>query len=100
MRSIDNNFYKSKEWRKCRDAYISQHPLCERCKQKGYIVAAEIVHHKIHLTAENFNDPSVAYNFENLEALCFDCHNKEHFGDKVPRRWSFDSDGSLIVADN
>ena len=52
--------------------------LCERCLAKGIIKQGDHVHHKIELTPENMNDPSVAYNFDNLELLCFDCHQKEH----------------------
>lgn len=98
MRSIDNKFYHSKQWADCRNAYISQHPLCERCEAKGLIVPAEIVHHKIHLTEDNYRDPSIALNFDNLESVCRDCHNKEHFGDQTPRRWKF-VDGILVVED-
>lgn len=97
MRSIDNAFYHSKAWKDCRSAYIQQHPLCERCEQIGLIVPAEVVHHKIHLTINNINDPSITLSFSNLESLCFACHNKEHFGDKTERRWSFDENGKLIL---
>lgn len=98
MRSINQEFYHSKAWSDCRNAYIAQHPLCERCEAKGLIVPAEIVHHKIHLTEDNYRDPSIALNFDNLESVCRDCHNKEHFGDKTPRRWKF-VDGTLVVED-
>lgn len=94
MRSIDNKFYKSKEWAACRSSYIAEHSLCERCLAKGQIVPAEIVHHKIYLTPENYQDPSIALNHNNLESLCRDCHNREHFGDKTERRWEF-VDGEL-----
>ena len=97
MRSVPQTFYKNKRWRQCQADYMSSvNHLCERCKTKGRYIPADIVHHKIHLTSGNMNDPSVANNFENLEALCQDCHNKEHFGDKEPRRFEIGSDGELI----
>ena len=72
-------FYRSKEWRKCREAYIqSVNGLCERCLAKGKLVPGYIVHHKIHLTPENINNPEITLNWDNLEYLCHDCHNKEH----------------------
>lgn len=96
MRSIPQSFYKSKEWKICRQAYLSSvGGLCERCKAQGRIVSAEIVHHKIHLTEENYHNPEISMNFENLEALCQDCHNKEHFDYSKPR-WKF-VDGVLIT---
>ena len=99
MRSIDNRFYHSKAWGDCRNSYITQHPLCERCLAQGQIVPAYLVHHKIHLTPSNYQDPSIALNHDNLESLCFDCHQKEHFADKTPRRWKFDDEGNLIVTE-
>ena len=73
--------------------------LCERCLAKGYIVPAKIVHHKIYLNEENFGDPEVMLSFDNLEALCLECHNKEHFGNKgQKKRWKF-IDGTLVTKD-
>lgn len=95
MKSIKHAFYTSREWVLCREAYITSHSLCERCLSKGLVVPAEIVHHKIHLSEDNYRNPSIALNFQNLESLCKDCHNKEHFGEKVEARWSFNSDGEF-----
>ena len=38
-----------------------------------------IVHHKQHLNMQNINNPAITVSFDNLELLCLDCHNKEHF---------------------
>lgn len=95
MRSVDSGFYKSKAWELCRKSYLSEHSLCERCYAKGYITPAKIVHHKIYLSEKNINDPSITLNFDNLEALCLECHNKEHFKSKT-KRWSFE-DGELVI---
>lgn len=98
MRSIPTRFYKSRAWEKCRAAYLaSVGGLCERCKAEDKIVPAEIVHHKIYLREENYKDASVALNFDNLEALCQTCHNQEHGKFKRDRRWSFDSNGHLVI---
>ena len=67
-------FYNSKEWRRVSAAYMSSKLyICERCGKP-----AVICHHKKWLNAQNVNDPTVALNPENLEALCIDCHNAEH----------------------
>lgn len=72
--------------------------LCERCKAQGKYKPAEIVHHKTHLNAENVNDPRIAYGFENLEALCLDCHNAEHFGKRAERRrYEIGRDGNILI---
>ena len=79
-------FYNSKRWRDTRTAYKkSRLELCERCLAKGIIVPAEEVHHKTRLTKNNINDYSVSLNFNNLEALCSNCHTKEHEQDQRNR---------------
>lgn len=99
MRSIERSFYKSKAWERTRELYLKKvNHLCERCLENGLVVPARIVHHKIYLTEANYRDPNVSLSFENLEALCQDCHNSEHFGDKKKiKRWEF-VDGELQTA--
>ena len=60
----------------------------------GLYVPGEIVHHKIALTPDNINDPSVSLSWDNLELLCRDCHGKEHSGHK---RYCVDSFGRVTV---
>lgn len=86
-------FYKSKEWAQTRDAYmVAQHYLCERCGEP-----AKIVHHKIWLTPKNIHEQSITLCWDNLEALCQDCHNKEHHAKNVrAKRYAFTADGELI----
>ena len=80
-REFAGNFYKTKLWKECRKAYIkSVGGLCERCWAKGIIRHGDTVHHKIRLTPDNINDPSITLNFDNLELLCRDCHAEEHKG--------------------
>lgn len=69
-------FYNSKAWRDTQKIYKqSKFGMCERCNRpNGYIV-----HHRTHLTPENIADTNISLNFSNLELLCVECHNKEHF---------------------
>lgn len=97
MRSIDERFYKTAMWEHTRLAYIQKvNGLCERCKAKGLIVPGKIVHHKIHLTKENYEMPEVSLNFENLELLCQQCHNEEHFKKKTETRYKFNEKGEIV----
>ena len=87
-------FYKSKAWLKCRDGFIkSVYGLCNRCGKPGYIV-----HHKEVLTPANINNPYVTLNWNKLEYLCLDCHNKEHNSkySSVQCGLRFDDEGNLI----
>ena len=67
--------------------------MCERCLADGMIVPAEEVHHKIRLTPENINDPTIALNHDNLVALCKACHLKEH----RTKRWRVDDMGHVEI---
>lgn len=74
MKDYARAFYNSRQWRQTQAAYMaSQNYVCERCKGP-----ASIVHHKIYITPQNIHDPNVTLSWDNLEALCQDCHNEEH----------------------
>lgn len=93
-RSINSKFYKRKGWLKVRKSYIeSVFGLCERCGNPG-----EIVHHKEPLSTSNVNNPKKAYGFSNLELVCLECHNKEHFEgkSKTAKGLKFNEDGDLV----
>ncbi len=48
--------------------------LCEDCKREPGVE----VHHKTHLTPNNIYDPHIAYGFDNLVLLCWECHRRRH----------------------
>lgn len=99
------DFYHSQAWQRTRDSYMrAQRGLCEKCMSRGVLKPAEIVHHKVHLSPENINDPYVTLSFDNLEALCRTCHAEEHpeiygseLGFREPRV-QFDEYGDVIYA--
>lgn len=54
-------------------------PLCEVCLQKGIIKPAVDIHHKdSFLNYEGLKRIEVAYDYENLMALCKECHSAIH----------------------
>lgn len=84
-------FYKSQSWQDCRAGFLtSKLWICERCEGP-----ATIAHHRIYLTPENIYDALISLNWDNLEALCKDCHNKEHHKSQG-RRYTFDGSGNVI----
>lgn len=94
MREFAEHFYKSIAWKNCRDAYMKKvGGLCEECYKLGLIVPAEEVHHKIHLTADNINDPNITLSFGNLIALCREHHRREHSPNK--KRYIIDAKGEV-----
>ena len=72
-------FYSSKAWQDCRNEYMKQaHYLCENCLRRGIYRPAEIVHHKIELDPITIERPEISLNFNNLEAVCRECHSLYH----------------------
>lgn len=92
-------FYHTSAWIKCRDAYIkSVNGLCERCLAKGITRPGYIVHHRTHLCPENVHDPNYLLAWSNLEYLCQECHNQEHFANQTQRRYEIDINGNVKVS--
>jgi predicted kinase len=77
-------FYKSKKWLTFRSVIIN-----DRTDEDGFVHCCAcgkpilhkydlIIHHKKELDDYNCNDAAVALNPDNVECICFRCHNKEH----------------------
>ena len=65
-------FYKSNEWKLLKDKKLQDEQyLCERCKK----LATEVHHIKYIQTEEGW---LLRLEYDNLEALCTDCHNYRH----------------------
>lgn len=78
-RAFARQFYSSKAWRDCREAYWKKaHGLCEECLKRGAYKPGEIVHHIIELTPDNITDPRIATGFDNLQLVCRECHAAKH----------------------
>ena len=85
--------YNCSQWKKVRNMKILKaNGLCERCLRKRIYREGAIVHHKIEITDKNYMDDNIMYNLDNLELLCFDCHNKEHFNTDA---YYFDEEGNI-----
>ena len=65
-------FYKSNEWKLLKDKKLQEEQyLCERCKK----LATEVHHIKYIQTEEGW---LLRLDYDNLEALCVECHNYRH----------------------
>ncbi len=96
MQPWAREFYLSTVWRSCRAAYVKKAGgLCERCLKRGLYVPGEIVHHRVHLTPENIEDPRITCGFDNLELLCRNCHADEH--QRAERRYTIDRSGRVLT---
>lgn len=74
-------FYSSNRWTQTSLQHRQQEPLCRRCKAKGYIVPAQMVHHNppVETLLAEGKDP---FDHKYLESLCNNCHLGELRGKK------------------
>ena len=73
-------FYNDIRWKRLRNWYIKQTPLCEECLKNGISTPAEHIHHKIPFMSGKDTEDKWRLLLDplNLEALCIDCHHKIH----------------------
>lgn len=96
MKDYAREFYSSTAWQACRAAYSKQvRGLCEICLSRGIYKPGEIVHHKVHITPQNINDPAVTLSFDNLQLVCRDCHAEQHRARKI--RYAVDDLGRVTT---
>ncbi len=73
-----DRFYDRRDWKRLRLVIIAKRPICERCDRKP----SEVVHHKL----RRKDRPDLAFDPDNLEALCIGCHNAESQAEGAAQR--------------
>ena len=71
-RNKSNKRRYGRVWKRIRDKYVSMHPFCEVCYERGILVETEEVHHKKPLSEGGTHER------DNLIALCKSCHSRIH----------------------
>jgi 5-methylcytosine-specific restriction protein A len=71
-RSPDVHRKYGRAWKRIRDRYASEHPLCELCLKEGRLTLMDEVHHILPVSQGG------RHNQENLMSLCRSCHTKLH----------------------
>ena len=72
---------QSPEWRRLRNLYLMDHPLCERClKEYAIYTIADCVHHiqPVEDARSQTEQKQLMFNPNNLMALCTHCHHEIH----------------------
>jgi 5-methylcytosine-specific restriction protein A len=73
--------YNSREWKELRIAKLrSTNGLCEECLKQGIVTSARCVHHVVPIETARTKDEMkrLAFDVNNLKALCFACHARIH----------------------
>lgn len=73
---IHSTIYNTSTWKKLRISYLTNNPVCEKCKDR----LAIDVHHIIYLSiAGNITElKRLGFDENNLMAVCKDCHKEIH----------------------
>lgn len=74
-------FYHGARWQRLRRWFLRLHPLCVSCLAMGRIEPARIVDH-----VKEIRDGGDRYDPDNLQALCFACHNLKTTSEKKIRK--------------
>ena len=61
-----------RHWARARTAHLTEHPLCEDCRQHGRLAPATQVHHLVRVTER----PDLMYTPDNMLSLCERCHSR------------------------
>ena len=75
------DIYNSREWKELRIAKLrSTDGLCEECLKEGIMTPARCVHHVEPIETARTKDEMkrLAFDVNNLKALCFACHARIH----------------------
>lgn len=72
--------YNSREWKELRIRKMQANPICEMCHKQGIIKASHCVHHVVPIETAKTKEEMrrIAFDANNLMALCDDCHAKIH----------------------
>ena len=87
-------FYGTTEWKKLRERYINQHPLCEHCDKRGLITPGEMVDHVIEI-----EDGGEKLDFNNLQTLCTHHHRIKTYEAKRKREEKKNLNGFHSMSD-
>lgn len=77
-RDLRRKAYGSTEWRKLRDWYMKQHPICEECLKNGKVTPAEDIHHVKSPFLKGEINWALLLDADNLKPLCKRCHANLH----------------------
>jgi len=91
---IQKHVYSTTRWQRVRKAYFMEHPLCERCLSQNRTTECQEIHHVIPLKTCNGDLNyllQLAFDYDNLMALCCQCHEDIHAEMRAQHKRKFTS---------
>lgn len=79
-RWINQNFYRSKEWKDVRNMVIIRDEGCDLAIPKFVIGDRIYIHHINPITVSDFDNPDVLFDLDNLVCVSFETHQAIHYG--------------------
>ena len=79
-KDIFQHIYQDKRWKKLRAVKFANNPLCEVCLKDGRVRLADEVHHIVPFYNGVEALEWLAFDYDNLLSVCFECHDKIHKG--------------------
>lgn len=77
MKNYQKQVYKDPRWKLCRDAVIQRdRDICYFCGR--IILKKRTIHHLIEINENNYSDPEIAFNLDNLVECHHSCHDIYH----------------------
>lgn len=74
---VDDKFYQTSTWRKFSAAFKRANPFCKLCKDMGRTSRSQVTDHIVPRS-----QGGKPYDFNNLQALCHQCHNRKRQTEK------------------
>lgn len=76
-----NKIYNSPIWKKLRALKLVNNPICEECLENGIVTPTDEIHHIISFMSGSTYSAKLklAYDYNNLKALCKECHDNKHY---------------------
>ena len=78
MRELRQKTYSNTAWRKLRETYLIEHPLCEDCLAEGKVTPATDVHHIKSPFRKGDVNWILLLDYNNLASLCKEHHGARH----------------------
>jgi 5-methylcytosine-specific restriction protein A len=66
--------YNTPRWKKLRKLKLQNNSVCEKCWERGRVTPTAEIHHIVPF----ISDIDLAYDYDNLVALCVECHKEAH----------------------